>query len=59
MSHRGFESLSLRQSLFKYELALFDSFQVLFETIAIAEDSRNAVGGFDTNPERGGKGANS
>jgi hypothetical protein len=57
MSHRGFESLSLRQSLFEYEMAVFDPFEAIFEAIAIAEDSRNAVGGFDTIPERGGSGA--
>jgi hypothetical protein len=56
MSHRGFESLSLRQSLFEYELAIFDSSQAVFEAIIIAADSRNAVGGFDTIPERGGSG---
>ena len=27
MSHRGFESLSLRQSLFEYEMTVFESFQ--------------------------------
>jgi hypothetical protein len=43
MSHRGFESLSLRQGLFEYERAVFDSLQAVFEAIAIAADSRNAV----------------
>ena len=44
MSHRGFESLSLRQSLSKYEMAIFDCFQAVFEAIAISEDIVNAVG---------------
>jgi integrase len=39
MSHRGFESLSLRQSLFEYEMAVFESLQAVFEVISIAEDA--------------------
>jgi hypothetical protein len=44
MSHRGFESLSLRQGLFEYEMAVFDSFQAVFKVIRIAADSRNSIG---------------
>ena len=44
MSHRGFESLSLRQSLFEYEMPVFDSFQAVFKVIRIAADSRNSIG---------------
>jgi hypothetical protein len=57
MSHRGFESLSLRQSLFEYEMAVFDSLQAVFEAITIAEDSRNAIGAFGRIPEQGGNGS--
>ncbi len=44
MSHRGFESLSLRQSHFEYEMAIFNSSQAVFEVIRIAADSRNSIG---------------
>jgi hypothetical protein len=55
-SHRGFESLSLRQANFEYEMASFDLFQSVFEAITIAGDNRNAIRPSGRIPERGGNG---
>src|SRR5579884_651219 len=56
MSHRGFESLSLRQSNFEYEMASFDLSLSVFEPMAIAEDSPNRIGVSGRIPEPSGNG---